>query len=243
MSWLKNMFRKIFKRKKPSTSRPRGSAKRSPKVLHPLAIFKEDLAFLKARFTFKFDKDHYFVLHYTAGRFKRKARDFIKSFIERGLCTYFIDQHGVIWQQFDGDKCGYHVGKNKWNGKNIGKKCAGVEVACPGKVDKVGDRYKSWFGEFYDYDEVRHITSDMVGPGKYLVKGYFVKYKPAQEKAIAELMAWHVAKGLPKENLVGHDQVAWPRGRKSDHSGSLSMPLPEFIEKRVMPLVEKYRDA
>jgi len=239
MKWLYMKIRNFFK--KNSTSRQRGD-KTTPNIMHPLAIFKEDLNLFKAKFSFKFNKDHYFILHYTSGRIKRKARDFIKSFIERGLCTYFIDQYGVIWQQFDGDKCGYHVGKNKWKGKNIGRKCAGVEVACPGKVEYIGDgKYKSWFKEIYSRDQVRTISKEQVLSGDYTTQGHFVIYNNKQETAIAELMAWHVAKGLPKENLLGHDVVAWPRGRKSDHSGSLSMPLKEFIENRVMPLVYKYR--
>ena len=54
MCWLKKIFTK-----KP-VYRGRGE-KKTPRLLHPLAKFKEDLDFLKAPFKFKHDKDHYFI--------------------------------------------------------------------------------------------------------------------------------------------------------------------------------------
>ena len=242
--WLK----RLFTRKKPtyrsSSSSSDSGASIKGEFFHPLALFKEDLAKLRARYSFKFDKDHFFILHYTSGRLERKARDFFKRFLDMGLCTYFIDGQGVIWQQHDGSKCGAHTGVTRWNGKSISKKSTGVEVACAGKVKKISeDVYESWFKQKFSKAEVREITKAQVTSGDYACAGFFVPYTPKQEESIAELMAWHVAKGLPKENLLGHDIVAYKRGRKADPSGSLSLPLKQFIDERVMPLVPKYQES
>lgn len=242
--FFKNLWRKITRRRvrdtRPSYRESSGSNK--PKLMHPLAIFKEDLSKLYAPYKFKFEGGYYFIVHYTSGRFERKARDFFNRFKEMGLCTYFIDGEGQLWQQHDGDKCGHHVGSSKWFGKSISKKCAGVEIACAGKVKPIGGGfYESWFGQKFSGSEVREITRAQVDAGEYEATGFFVKYKPQQEKTLAHLLAYQVALGLPKDNILGHDSVAWKRGRKVDHGGSLSKPLKLFIEEDVMPLVAQYK--
>lgn len=237
-NWLKSLFNQVEEAPK---YRKRGVTE-YPRLMHPLARFKEDIALLSARYSFWFNRNHYFILHFTAGRVERKPRDFFQMFLDRGLCTYFIDGNGELWQQHHGDRCGSHVGRNSWDGKDIRYTSTGVEVACSGKLVFKHGQYRTWYGEVIEPEEVRTIGEREVRQG-YAVKGHYRKYKPRQEKMIAELMAWHIAMGLPKENILGHDDVAYPRGRKNDPSGALSKPLKVFLEENVLPLVSAYKQS
>lgn len=234
-AWIR---RNIFHQKasKPVYRTSATASNNTPRVMHPLARFKEDINLLKSPFSFKFDSKHYFIVHFTAGRNERKPRDFFKRFLEMGLCTYFIDGSGNLWQQHHGDMCGYHIGKNKWLNKNIGKKCAGVEIACSGKLEKKGGKFFTWYGEEIHPSEVRTVKRT----DGYHAQGHFRKFTPEQEEKLAELIAFHIARGIPISNVLGHDMVAFPRGRKNDPAGSLSMPLEKFVKEVALPLTHKY---
>jgi hypothetical protein len=236
---IKRGWLKLTGKKAPKPVYRQGKPVSKLKHFHPLAKMKEDLNLFYAPFKFAFDKNHFFIVHFTAGWWTRKMRDFAKRFLEKGLNTMFIDGEGVLWQQSAGDRCGYHTGgAAKWNGKKINKCSAGVEIANAGLLKEKNGKFYSWFKAEIPREDVRIVTKEM----GYIVPGPYQKYSEKQEATLAELLAWVIAKGLPKENILGHDAIR-PYGHKNDPGGSLSMPLGEFVEKRVLPLVEKYRDA
>lgn len=214
--------------------------KRKPNLMHPKAIFKEDMALLKTPYSFEFDANHYFINHYTAGRYETKVRNFLSRFHEMGLCTFFIDKSGTLWQQFDGDRCGSHVGVARFNGKSITKKCHGVEISCPGKLETKGNKVLTWYGEELPDHLIHEVTKDQVRRGEYKTAGFFAKYMDEQQDTLAHLNAWAVAMGLPLDRVLGHDQVAYPDGRKVDPGGSLSMPINAFLHEVVKPLANQY---
>lgn len=236
--WIKRTYLKVVgkKAKKPviRTTKPSSTLK----DFHPLAKLKEDLNLFYAPFSFKFDKDHFFIVHFTAGWWTRKMRDFAERFLEMGLNTMFIDGDGVLWQQSAGNKCGYHTGKTaKWKGKKINKCSGGVEIANAGLLKKKNGKYVSWFKAEIPTENVRVVTKKM----GYLVPGPYQAYTEEQEKTLAELLAWVIAKGLPSENVLGHDEIR-RYGEKNDPGGSLSMPLKRFVQEKVIPLVSKYEN-
>lgn len=239
---IKRTYLKVIGKKAPKPVHRTSKPTTGLKFFHPLAKLKEDLNLFYAPFKFKFDENHFFIVHFTAGWWTRKMRDFAKRFLEKGLNTMFIDGEGALWQQSAGDRCGYHTGGSAkapkghpLAGKKINKCSGGVEIANAGLLKEKGGKFYSWFKAEIPREQVRIVTKEM----GYVVPGAYQKYTAKQEETLAELLAWVIAMGLPKENILGHDEIR-PYGHKNDPGGSLSMPLGEFVETRVLPLVEKY---
>lgn len=192
------------------------------------------------------------VIHHTAGWQHRKGEDFIKSFLKRGLCTDFLDENGQIWQQRHGDRAGSHAGESKFKGKSsVSKFSIGLEIAGGGllKIAKPGREPKSWYKKEIPsgYNIVtyfkKHVPNAryVTRQEGYEVTGWFEPFTEAQENELAMWIAHWMRLGVPAENIVGHDEIAGKkylgRQRKNDPGGSLSMPLAQFVEKRVLPLV------
>jgi len=192
------------------------------------------------------------VVHHTAGWQNRKGDDFIKYFLKRGLCTDFLDENGQIWQQRHGDRVGSHAGESKFKGKSsVSKFSIGLEIAAGGKlkIARPGGKPKSWSKK--DIPEGYNIVTyfkKQVPNARYVTRqegyeetGWYEPFTEAQENELALWLAHWMRLGVPAENIVGHDEVAGRkylgRQRKNDPGGSLSMPLSEFVEKRVLPLV------
>lgn len=244
MKWIRRMIKAIRKKYLKIVAKPvpkpiyrAGKPMPLLKDMHPMARIISDLNLLYAPNPFKFDKDHYLIVHYAASRRSRKARDFFKRFLRKGLNTLFIDGDAILWQQSAGDRCGFHAGKKAiWKGVKINKKSMGIEIANAGLLKRKGRKYVTWFDQEIEPSDVRIVTK----AEGYIIPGAYQKYTEGQEEILAEVIAWAIAKGLPKENALGHDDVR-PNGQKSDPGGALSMPSREFIEKKALPLVEKYR--
>ena len=180
--------------------------------MYPNAQHREDMNLFHSPYKFKFDSSHYFIVHFTAGWRNRKFKDFAKRFLEKGLNTMYLDESGILWQQAHGDRCGYHTGSKSYvNGKNISKKCAGVEIACGGKL-KNG---KTWFNQTINTSDKRSVTTDQ----GYVIAGDYQKFTSLQEKELARLLKWVISKGLPPENILGHDEIR-KRGEKKDRDPS-----------------------
>ena len=218
-------------------------------VQHYSSIFDSNLEFYKVSeikklhtpYKFKYNKNYAFIVHYTSGSSSWSAKDFFSWMLKERLCTYYIDGEGLLWCNHDQDRCGWHTGKDlKDKYSKFRHKCAGVEIASPGKVkpikyDSTGSpiEFKSWFGEKYTKDQVVYVSAL---ESDYLHTGYYVPFTKAQEKTLARLIIWHRNKGLPLENVLGHDDICYPHGRKVDPCGSLSLPLKEFINKYCITL-------
>ncbi len=177
-------------------------------------------------------KDNYpvgAVVHFTAGRSLKgdsDALNTIRSGIANGYCYFCISNDGSVFQSFPLDKWGYHCGKSTWPtlGSGLSNKLVGIEICCAGKLDK---NNTSWFGETYPANQTR-----MVGAHENQEAGNYHKYTPEQEASLIDLLLW-LKKNNPDvfkiENVLGHDSVS--PGRKNDPGGSLSMTMPEFVEK------------
>jgi N-acetyl-anhydromuramyl-L-alanine amidase AmpD len=172
------------------------------------------------------------VVHFTAGRSKKGAKDAqatIDYGAKQGYAYFCIASDGTILQAAPLNKWGNHAGSSAYPGlgSSVSSKLVGIEICNAGNLKKLSDgRYKAWFDETYDESEVREsVRKDNITPGIYH------KYTEAQEKALIELLVW-----LKRNNpdafsfdfVVGHDEVATPKGRKSDPGASLSMTMPKF---------------
>lgn len=215
---MKKFFKRIF-RKKPTRDQSERPSNSETKIegMYPGAIFFDDLPKLKTLYDFGRWPELY-VVHFTAGWQNRTGRDFMKSFLKRGLCTDFLDENGQIFQQRDGNRGGYHAGKSKWKGKSsVSRFAPGLEIACGGKLDEKNGKLYTWFKKEVKPENARFVTKD----AGYVHSGWYEKYTEAQEEALAKFLAWQMRQGV--KQIVGHDDIA--PNRKSDPGGSLSMPL------------------
>lgn len=196
---------------------------------YPDAIFIDDLPKLKT--LYKFGKwPEVYVIHFTAGWNNRTGRDFMKSFLKRGLCTDFLDKNGQIFQQRDGNRGGHHAGKSKFKGRSsVSRFAPGIEIACGGKLKEKDGKLITWFNKVVPKEDARYVTREM----GYVHSGWYEKYTEPQEESLAKFLAWQMRQGV--KHIVGHDDIS--PGRKNDPGGSLSMPLQEFVEKKVRPLI------
>jgi hypothetical protein len=166
------------------------------------------------------------VVHFTAGRHGTGA---ISTARKNGYCYFLIDQDGTIYQNFDLNRWGSHAGQSKWPslGESVSKYLVGIEITSGGKLKKQTDgQYKTWFDVTIPTEKVR--CSD----GKdNIEKGCYEKFTDKQEESLISLLSW-LYKNNPdvfKLDLVlGHDSVCYPKGRKNDPGGSLSMTIPEL---------------
>ena len=185
------------------------------------------------------------VIHYTAGA----ARP--TSHIETGRSeltkkhgdkydtayTYWlIGVTGEILQTALVSRWGYHAGRAHWTNpttaattKSINKEFIGIEIVNPGHLtkDENGENYRSWFGQPYTPEQVR-LFKEKTGN---IYPGAYVPYTGEQERSLIKLLLWLKGNApdiFDLDNVVGHDEVAYPRGRKQDPGGALSMTMREF---------------
>lgn len=169
------------------------------------------------------------VIHFTAGRSKgglMTAVNTAKYGKECGYSYFTIADNGDVVQAFPLDSWGYHCGKSFWPGlgEGLSSRLVGIEVCCAGRLEKAKEGFKSWFGEIYSADEVRHH------PGfDNVQQGYYHRFTLKQEESLKNLILW-LKKNNPDvfklEYVLGHDSIS--PGRKNDPGGSLSMSIPAY---------------
>lgn len=175
------------------------------------------------------------VVHATDGRSKngdRDAENTLQGGINDGYCYFCISSTGTIYQSFLLDSWGNHCGATHHPpvGSSLNSKFVGIEVCAAGIVRKSGTVYKPEWNETFSENEVRF--SEKIENVKE--RGHYVRFTEQQETALIALILWmHTTKpGIFKiENVVGHDEVAQPVGRKNDPGAALSLYMKAFREK------------
>lgn len=169
------------------------------------------------------------IIHWTGGHWDQSGKDAMAFQKKSGMCYFFIDDKGTIFQNFPLSHWGYHAGKSKWKlfGSSVSNRAVGIEVACAGNVDA---NNKTWFKRAVPSDQVRQVGSE-----SNIQAGRYQKFNPAQEAALTKLLL-----ALKENNpdvfdldyVLGHDEVSGKRGlgwnRKSDPGGSLSMNMDDY---------------
>lgn len=185
----------------------------TPFNMYPDAIFLDKFPKMKTINDYKMHHPEGAIIHYTAGRQEQSGEAAIQHAIEQGYCYFFINQAGMVYQQFDLDRYGQHAGLSKCpvTGRtNVSKYYVGIEIACAGYLENG----KTWYGE--KVPSARKRAND---------KGEFQIYTVAQEKALLELCTWLCLGGSNPEYFFGHDEVT---NRKLDPGASLSMTMNDF---------------
>lgn len=177
-----------------------------------------------------------FVVHFNAGR---DGVGTIDHGIKMGYTYLVLTRDGTLYQACPINEWGYHAGSSAWPsvGSGVSQYFGGVEISSAGKCDPINvdgvTKYKAWFHtdpkEYFDESEMRYSDGK---DEKF--KGWYQKYTPAQEETLVKLLhwLWKNSNGVFElENIVGHDTVAVPKGRKNDPGAALSCTLEELREK------------
>lgn len=193
---------------------------------------------MKAQGTFKGGYPVAILVHFTAGHGGGLKRALSECANEAHRFLYScIADTGEIVQPNPLNEWGNHAGESAWPFSSlisgyVSDESHGIEMNCAGKVEKVGDKFKTWFGTYLTADQVRYVTEKEYG----CPTGYYHKYTEAQEKTLIEYIVWMIKNDptgrLTYATVLGHHEVAGMLGlkrwRKNDPGGSLSMTMPQL---------------
>lgn len=231
------LLRKPIEETRPTVTETPLEVKYPLRYFYPDAIYDPKLPLMRT--VFEFDGlPEIFVFHFTAGWNTDTYKDFfhwMRAYGDNGgLCAYYMDLSGQVYQQHHGDTSGYCAGKSKWNGVSYMSSISGsLEIACGGLLDKHGENdYRTNFNKKVPLENRRYVTREM----GYHVTGWFEKYAEEQEADLILFSKWLLANGV--KEIVGHDDVASIETigyqRKNDPGGSLSMPLDKWLREYVL---------
>jgi len=156
------------------------------------------------------------VLHYTA---TFDAKSAIATLTDgraqnRVSAHLVLDRDGAVTQLLPLNVVGWHVGVSAYRGRGgCNNFSVGIEQVNAGVLNKGAD------GNFYTQIGKHEIAASEVIHAQDLVTGgwgYWQDYTDAQIAAAAEIGA-AIAKAYPTiKDVVSHEQVALPKGRKTD---------------------------
>jgi len=117
------------------------------------------------------------ILHDTAGPSASSAINWFRNPKSKVSAHVVIDLDGTITQMVEFDRVAWHAGKSSYKGRSSCNGFAiGIEIVNPGLLDKKG---KAWFGTVYE--NCVPCTTKEHG------SGYWLRYTPAQIKAVINL--------------------------------------------------------
>ena len=163
---------------------------------------------------------HGAVIHYTASG--ASIYD-IDHGIENHLCYWLIAQDGTVFQTAPLNRWGWHAGVSSHPilGEKLSSKLIGIEVDCPGKLDRTPHGWKTWYGESVPNEMVNIVDTSGVEEG-------FYAFTMPQHYALEQLLIWLKINNpsiFKFDYVLGHDEIS---PRKSDPGGSLRMNMPKF---------------
>jgi hypothetical protein len=123
----------------------------------------------------------YFVIHWTAGEPSQSGEAGISEGVANGYTYAFLPRDGQLWQGAPIHDGGYHAG----NAKISSLKAFGIEVACAGRLEKLGDLFVPWFAKNKDGSVTVHFGGDPKAPNYLRIMpgwNYTVRlYRPRAE--------------------------------------------------------------
>lgn len=230
MKFIIKIFKWIYEAWLSSGQEPsRNSQKETGLLWYPNAVIKDFKNITRGNY-----KNNYpigAVIHFTSGRFENDMEDAINTGIwmaKEGYGSFIITRTGKVIQSAPLDKWCYHAGEsyNEELGKSLSSKLVGIEIQSAGLLDKIKDDFYPW------WDRKNPIPKENVRyDALAVVPGYYHKYTTQQEKALLDLLCWLKSNNpdvFSFNHVLGHDEIAIPKGRKSDPGGCLSMPMSAY---------------
>jgi N-acetylmuramoyl-L-alanine amidase len=95
------------------------------------------------------------VIHYTAGKDLASAVKTLQDPSVKASAHLVVGRDGAVRQLIPFDRIAWHAGVSEYQGRSNLNRCSlGIEIDNAGRLEKSGDRYKAWFGQFYPESEV-----------------------------------------------------------------------------------------
>lgn len=192
-------------------------------------IIKLNVSWQKKKFITKSKMPMGLIVHYTvSGRTEDSAKNVVGYFSDTPkklgyqVACPVMSESGKIYIPNDWDvlkDCNNNAGPSQWKGiTNLSQRFLGIELCNWGLLDSKTTKFVS------EVDKRVTTKRDNIKAGVYQ------KYTLDQETSLINL-CFYLKKVCPEfsfDNVVGHDEIATPIGRKSDPGGSLSMTMPNF---------------
>ena len=180
----------------------------------------------------------YLIIHWTAGRPEQTGENGIDYGASKGYTYMYLQGDGKLFQGAPTNAGGYHVGDASVSSFD----CLGIEVACAGKLEKVGEAFKPWYAtsdkDNIPKDQVIYDEDDPKDDESF--KGWYQKYTPAQKKTLIKTALYAIqVLGIKLENIRGHDNIATPFGRKTDPGFSIGEGGMVQFRKDLKALLDK----
>jgi N-acetylmuramoyl-L-alanine amidase len=156
------------------------------------------------------------VIHYTAGRSAASSVQWLSNPAARASAHVVVGRDGGITQLVPFDRIAWHAGRSSWKGDmGLNQLSLGIELDNPGRLERVGGRWRAWFQEEFDESEV----IEAVHKHETRLSGWH-SFTPEQIEAAVELSNLLVNK-YDLRDVVGHDDIS--PGRKSDPGPAFPM--------------------
>ena len=176
------------------------------------------------------------VIHYDASLSDFGAVSWMRNPQSRVSAHFHIGRDGNITQLVDLGRAAWHAGVATLplpDGTSLptgaNEHSIGVEIANAGMLQR-DEQGMIWYR---DGDSAIRVTGEivhaaMIWPSGMRIEGWWAPYLPVQIDALAGLLDWLPAQGYAGAvaNLVGHDEIAKPDGRKQDPG--ICMPWGRF---------------
>jgi N-acetylmuramoyl-L-alanine amidase len=165
----------------------------------------------------------YLCIHYTANDSYTGAISTLTTPANKVSAHFVLSKKGELTQLCQLDKKAWHIGTSEWKGlTGLNAYAFGIEICNFGPLTLKNEKYYSWNGK-----EVSGLDVFKDTKGKY-----WNTYTPDQLKVV-----WELAKTLVDHynliDVIGHEDVCMPRGRKQDPSVAFPMKeLRKFLFNR-----------
>lgn len=145
----------------------------------------------------------YLVMHFTAGRSAQSSINWLSNPAARASAHVVIGRNGAVTQLVPFDRVAWHAGASHWAGRDgLNRYSVGIELDNAGALDRVGGRWRAWFGTRYEDDEVLEAAHR----NDRIIRGWHL-FTPVQIEAAAEVATLLVRK-YDLLDVVGHDDIA-----------------------------------
>ncbi len=162
------------------------------------------------------------IIHYTAGASAESSIDTLCKSSSQASAHLVVAKDGGITQLVPFNTVAWHAGKSNYDGRSgYNKYSIGIEIDNPGRLNKSGDKYYSWFGKEY--------PPEMVFEGVHRNESsvsYWYRYTQEQINAVFEICE-ALAEKYGIKFILGHEEIA--PDRKTDPGPAF--PLEKLRER------------
>lgn len=157
------------------------------------------------------------VVHATAGGSGRATAGWARDTPQGRSWHLLLERDGTLYQQVPLTHQAWHAGRSSWAGRaDLNAWTVGVELANHLLLERAGDTFFSDLGgRRAPYHGPTPVHGVLRFDGLTPTEGWWEPYPEAQLRALDALLGRLAALGLGTQ-LVGHDEVAVPAGRKLD---------------------------